>query len=48
MQSNGRAAWQSVFHYHVHLIPVMATTNSFRCGDGLDAELDALLARISD
>lgn len=20
-QSNGRAAWQEVFHYHVHLIP---------------------------
>jgi histidine triad (HIT) family protein len=20
-QSNGRAAWQDVFHYHVHLIP---------------------------
>jgi histidine triad (HIT) family protein len=21
MQSNGRAAWQTVFHYHVHVIP---------------------------
>jgi histidine triad (HIT) family protein len=21
MQSNGAAAWQTVFHYHVHLIP---------------------------
>ena len=20
-QANGRAAWQDVFHYHVHLIP---------------------------
>jgi histidine triad (HIT) family protein len=49
-QSNGRVAWQDVFHYHVHLIP--------RYGDdGLvppwrptrpgEAELDAVLARIS-
>ena len=21
MQSNGAAAWQTVFHYHVHVIP---------------------------
>jgi histidine triad (HIT) family protein len=21
MQSNGSAAWQTVFHYHVHVIP---------------------------
>jgi histidine triad (HIT) family protein len=48
-QSNGRAAWQEVFHYHVHLVP--------RYGeDGLQppwrpthppaAELDAVLARV--
>lgn len=48
-QSNGQAAWQEVFHYHVHLIP--------RDGnDGLvppwkptrsdEAELDDVLARI--
>ena len=51
MPSNGTAAWQSVFHYHVHLIP--------RYGDDLlvppwrptrptDADLDVLLARISN
>ncbi|MGH9169776.1 MAG: HIT family protein [Acidimicrobiales bacterium] len=49
IQSNGRIAWQEVFHYHVHLVPRYDA-------DGLvppwkptrpdEAELDAVLARI--
>ena len=49
-QSNGRAAWQSVFHYHVHLIPRYGDDDlvpPWRPTRPTDAELDALLARIS-
>ena len=51
MQSNGRAAWQSVFHYHVHLIPRYGDDElvpPWRPTRPTDAELDALLARISN
>ena len=50
-QSNGTAAWQSVFHYHVHLIPRYgddALVPPWRPTRPSDAELDALLARISN
>ena len=51
MQSNGRAAWQSVFHYHVHLIPRYGDDElvpPWRPTRPSDTELDALLARIAD
>jgi len=50
-QSNGTAAWQSVFHYHVHLIPRYGDDElvpPWRPTRPTDAELDALLARISN
>jgi histidine triad (HIT) family protein len=51
MQSNGTAAWQSVFHYHVHLIPRYGDDQlvpPWRSTRPTDGELDALLARISN
>lgn len=50
-QSNGRAAWQTVFHYHVHLIPRYGDDGlvpPWRPTTPSDADLDALLARISN
>jgi histidine triad (HIT) family protein len=48
-QSNGEAAWQDVFHYHVHLVPRYDNdrlTPPWKPTSPSDAELDAVLARI--
>jgi histidine triad (HIT) family protein len=48
-QSNGRAAWQDVFHYHVHLVPRYGNdqlTPPWKPTRPSPAELDAVLARI--
>jgi histidine triad (HIT) family protein len=48
-QSNGEAAWQDVFHYHVHLVPRYDSdrlTPPWKPTRPSDAELDAVLARI--
>jgi len=49
-RSNGEEAWQTVFHYHVHLIPRYGDDKlvpPWRPTSPTSAELDATLARIS-
>ena len=51
VQSNGEAAWQDVFHYHVHLIPRYGDDNlvtPWQPTRPAESDLDAVLARISN
>lgn len=48
-QSNGRAAWQDVFHYHVHVVPRYGDDDlvpPWKPTRPTEPELDAVLARI--
>lgn len=48
-QANGRAGWQDVFHFHVHLIPRWtgdALIKPWVVAPGDPAELDAIAARL--
>jgi histidine triad (HIT) family protein len=50
MQNNGQAAGQTVFHYHVHIIPRWACDHAlglWRPGSAEPAELQALAASIN-
>jgi histidine triad (HIT) family protein len=42
MQSNGAAAWQEVFHYHVHVIPRYAGDPLRRPWQGVEGPADDL------
>jgi histidine triad (HIT) family protein len=49
MQSNGAAAWQTVFHYHVHVIPRYdgdALVLPWRPAPGDQAEIEAAAAAL--